>query len=91
MSPVTNVQKYGWTAVPRDSSVLLSAISENFSIPAPDFDIQTLLNFDDSPDANLLRQSADFAKEKLSEATLNHSLRVYIYGKYVLCSCVPVR
>ncbi|KAI0093084.1 hypothetical protein BDY19DRAFT_407114 [Irpex rosettiformis] len=80
MSSITKTQKYGWTAVPRDASILLSPISENFSTPAPDFDIQSLLNFDGSSDASLLKHSADFVKEKLSEATLNHSLRVYVYG-----------
>jgi hypothetical protein len=80
MSTLTNIQKYGWTAVPRDATVLLSSLSENFSTPAPDLDIDNLLKFDGSPDEALLKECADFVKEKLSEPTLNHSLRVYVYG-----------
>ncbi|KAI0338202.1 cyanamide hydratase [Trametopsis cervina] len=76
---MSNIHKYGWTAVPRNASVLLSALPPN-PTPAPDFEITTLTDFSGDNDKDLLARCAAFAKETLSEPTFNHSMRVYIYG-----------
>ena len=68
-----NVSKYGWTALPRDPSVLLAGLSTETQ--ASDFDAAAEL-----PDTDLVRRSRDFVRKHINEPTFNHSMRVYVYG-----------
>ena len=74
MSPATsNVQKYGWTALPRDPKILLAGLTTGSQ--ASDFESAAAL-----PDTELVRKSREFVRKHLNEPTFNHSMRVYVYG-----------
>lgn len=77
------IEKYGWTAVPRKVSLLLSqsqASGEAPFIPVGE------LKF---PDTELARQVHEYAKRELRTETYNHSMRVYAYGKAILTHSFP--
>ena len=68
------IEIYGWTAHPRDPSVLLEG-KKNLKAPQP-------LKVDDIelPDTQLAKEVLEYAKRELREETFNHSMRVYYYG-----------
>jgi hypothetical protein len=69
------VEKYGWTSVPHDQSVLLKDVSPwdpaNYSVS----EIQV-------PDSEIAKKVTEYAKERLPEQVFNHSMRVFYYGQY---------
>jgi len=84
----SRTQKYGWTALPRDAAVLLSALPSKPS-QAPDFNIRTLFDFSGSQDNELLKKCNEFAKKTLNDPTYNHSMRVYVYGSALVAHHFP--
>ena len=68
------VPTYGWTALPRDPSVILHG-KENVKDPQPVkvADVQL-------PDTDLAKKVLEYARKELREETFNHSMRVYYYG-----------
>lgn len=73
---------YGWHAVPRDTSVLVSS-ADTKKIVAVDADAIVL------PSDALSRQVLDYAKAHLPSQTLNHSLRVFLYGHIIATQQFP--
>lgn len=72
------VKAYGWTAVPRDSSILLNE-RKNVQDPTP----QTVHNTN-CPHTPLIKAITEYARTELPEPTFNHSMRVYYYGTHCL-------
>ena len=70
------VATHGWTAVPRDPSILLEG-KRNVHDPVPQKVDKVAL-----PDSPLARKMLQYAKEELNEPTFNHSMRVYYYSTY---------
>lgn len=78
MATENNVEKYGWTPVPRDPEVLLKG-HPTAGGPNPkqaDYDLSEL----SFPDSELVRRSKAFVQKELNTPTFNHSHRVFIYG-----------
>ena len=69
-----DIEKYGWTSVPHDQTVLLRDVSPwdpaNYTIPELQF-----------PDSGIAKSVTAYAKEQLPEQVFNHSMRVYYYGQ----------
>ena len=65
---------HGWTAVPRDPSVLL----KDSSASEPKLWTVDEIALPDSP---LAKEVLAYAKRELNEQTFNHSMRVYYYGE----------
>jgi cyanamide hydratase len=71
-----SVEKYGWTSVPHDQSVLLQGVSP--WDPA-DYTIAQM-PFSES-EGELTSKVASYAVKHLPEQVYNHSMRVYFYGQ----------
>ncbi|KAI9808326.1 MAG: hypothetical protein M1825_004783 [Sarcosagium campestre] len=69
------VELHGWTAVVRDSKILLAPLQDK-STPLP----LSSLPF---PTSALVSRVDAYAKEKLPPGTYNHSMRVYHYGSAI--------
>ena len=69
------IEEYGWTAVPRDSNILLS-MQDKTKKPAP----QTVDSMP-LPNTPLAKAVMEYAVKELKEETFNHSMRVYYYGR----------
>lgn len=85
MSTDNNIEKYGYTPVPRDPDVLLKDHS-TASGPNPkqaDYDLSEL----PFPDSELVRRSKAFVEKELNTQTFNHSHRVYLYGALLIYIC----
>lgn len=78
MSQDKNVEKYGYTPVPRDPDVLFREhpTATGLVPQKADYSLDQLA----FPDTELVRRSKAFVSEKLNVPTFNHSHRVYIYG-----------
>lgn len=68
------VEKYGFSALPRDPSVILKGKKHNAE-PQP-----ISINDVKLPDTPLATAVRDYARGELREETYNHSMRVYYYG-----------
>lgn len=68
------VEEYGFSALPRDPSVILGG-RKNHTEPQP-------ISIDDVrvPDSPLAKKVHDYVKQELRTETYNHSMRVYYYG-----------
>ena len=66
---------HGWTALPRDVSVLLDG-KKNIREPEP-MTVESIL----LPETALVKEVLEYARKELSEETFNHSMRVYFYGE----------
>lgn len=69
-----SISIHGWTALPRDPSVILDG-KKNVKAPEP----VTVDNIP-LPSTELARKVLEYAKKELREETFNHSMRVYYYG-----------
>lgn len=70
----TPIEKHGWTAVPRSLEKLLAERKEKrepWPVQVEDLPL---------PDGSLVGKVMDYAKAHLPAQTLNHSLRVFLYG-----------
>ena len=77
-----NMRTHGWTAVPRSFNTLLSSKS-NLGQP------KTLLIRDIAwPVDAIVTNVRDFAKDKLTEQTFNHSMRVFYWGNALILSLI---
>ncbi|KAF1974620.1 urea hydro-lyase/cyanamide hydratase [Bimuria novae-zelandiae CBS 107.79] len=76
------LEKYGWTSVPHDQSVLLKDVSPwdpaNYTVSQ----IQL-------PESDIAKKVAEYAKERLPEQVFNHSMRVYYYGAAIARKHLP--
>ena len=72
------VSENGWTAVPRSLDKLVASRKD----PKPSKPVK----IEDIPVPNspLVQQVMGYAKENLPPETLNHSMRVFYYGKHYL-------
>lgn len=77
--PEDSVEKYGWTSVPHDQSVLLRDVSPWNPADYTIADIHV-------PNSEIVTKVTEYAKEQLPEQVFNHSMRVYYYGKQFSCS-----
>ncbi|KAH8150955.1 uncharacterized protein LAJ45_05138 [Morchella importuna] len=71
------MSKHGFTAVPRDFNVVLKGqkyLHEPTPLMVSDIHI---------PDTPLAKRVLEYAKAELREETLNHSMRVYYYGRVI--------
>ena len=73
------IKLYGWTALPRDPSAILNG-KTNVRSPQP-----VTVDSVSLPNTELAKEVMIYARKELSEATFNHSLRVYYYGRLNLC------
>lgn len=83
MERLENIEKYGYTPVPRDPDVLLAG-HPTAGGPNPqqaDYKLEEL-HF---PDSELVRRSKAFVEKELNKPTFNHSHRVFLYGPSVPC------
>lgn len=79
MAPTdVNIEKYGYTPVPRDPEVLF----EGHPTASPPNVQQAAWKLDELPfpDTPLVQDSKYFVKKELNPQTYNHSHRVYLYG-----------
>jgi hypothetical protein len=67
---------HGWTAVPRDTSILLNG-KKNVRDPQPVAVYSLPL-----PETALAMKVLEYAQKELSKETFNHSMRVYCYGTH---------
>lgn len=74
------IKTYGWTALPRDPSIVLNG-KKNVKSPAP-----VKVDSISLPATELAKAVMKYAKNELKEETFNHSMRVYYYGKLVFLS-----
>lgn len=65
---------HGWTAVPRDTAILLRDVNK---IDSTALTVEHIL----LPQSRLAKEVMAYAKKELNEQTFNHSMRVYYYGK----------
>lgn len=72
--PITT---HGWTARPRDVSILLTG-KKNIKSPEP-VKVENI----SLPDTQLAKAVMEYAKQELREETFNHSMRVFYYGRYI--------
>lgn len=68
------VATHGWTALPRDTSLLLNG-RKNVRGPEP-----VTVNSVPLPDTPLAKKVLEYAQKELREETFNHSMRVFYYG-----------
>jgi len=78
------VEKYGWTAVPRDVGTLLQQ-SQASSGPAKYIAASSIK----LPDSPLVKAVHEYVKKELPLETFNHSMRVYYYGQAILAQAFP--
>ncbi|KUJ20266.1 cyanamide hydratase [Mollisia scopiformis] len=79
-----SIEKYGWTAVPRKVSTLLSQ-SESSSNQPKSLSTSTI----PLPDSPLVKAVQEYAKAELPTETYNHSMRVFYYGEAILTHAFP--
>ena len=73
-STKSQLEEYGWTAVPRDRT---NVPTEEAAESKP-----TDLDFEkDWPSTDVVRKAQEYVKGQLSTETYNHSIRVYHYGE----------
>jgi len=77
------IENYGWTAVPRQVSTLLSQSAA--SGPAKPIALSSI----PLPDSTLATEVQEYAKRELPVETYNHSMRVFYYGKAILSHAFP--
>ncbi len=77
---VDSVTSHGWTAVPRDASILLTSVGNVGNIEPVKVNEVWL------PDTEQARKVLEYARRELTEETFNHSMRVYYYGT---ARCAP--
>ncbi|KAI7156808.1 cyanamide hydratase [Hortaea werneckii] len=79
----TPIEKHGWTAVPRSLEKLLTERQEKRE-PWP-------LKVEDLPlpEGSLVGKVMDYARTHLPVQTLNHSLRVFFYGRAITLQHFP--
>lgn len=65
----------GWTAVPRSFGKSLADVDKSKQA-------ESTVDEASPPSTDLARKTHEFAKEKLSEKTFNHSMRVWYYGAF---------
>ena len=77
--PIINpaVEAYGWTAVPRDLTALISSQSQATGPPKPILASSVVV-----PGTVLAKEVLEYAKKELPIEVFNHSMRVYYYGIY---------
>lgn len=82
MMPKTDVEEYGWTAVPRDrTNVPTESKAKTSSIP---------VNFEEIwPKTERVSKAQAHVKQQLPQETYNHSLRVYCYGHTIVTQHFP--
>ncbi|KAF8589204.1 cyanamide hydratase [Ramaria rubella] len=82
-----NIDKYGFTPVPRDPEILLRGhpTASGFNPKQASYKLSDLL----FPDSALVRKSKEFVKKELNAQTFNHSHRVYIYGTALVRTHFP--
>lgn len=73
---------HGWTAVPRSQSKIIAELEDPKPANIHVDDIQV-------PDSEVARKTYEYAKRELPEKTFNHSMRVYYYGKSIVCAHDP--
>ncbi|KAL2049676.1 hypothetical protein ABVK25_010017 [Lepraria finkii] len=78
-----SIATHGWTAQPRDVSILLSG-KKNIKSPEP-----VKVEFIPMPDSQLAKEVMEYAKKELREETFNHSMRVYYYGMAIKTQQFP--
>ncbi|KAL6721713.1 hypothetical protein ACLMJK_000818 [Lecanora helva] len=71
------ISTHGWTAVPRDTSLLLDG-KKNIVQPK-----STGVNDISLPKTPLAQNVLEYAKRELREETFNHSMRVFYYGQAI--------
>ena len=72
---VSDINDYNFTAVPLDPKAFLQKYRSTSASPISASALLTL------PTTDLSNAILSYARNNLSEPTLNHSLRVYLYGK----------
>jgi cyanamide hydratase len=72
-----DIEKFGWTAVPRHLKTLLQQ-SQASSSPAKHIAASSIK----LPDSPLVKAVHEYVKKELPIETFNHSMRVYYYGTY---------
>lgn len=81
MERLENIEKYGFTAVPRNPDVLFASVpaAQGPSPQQADYKLSEL----PFPDSELVRRSKAFVQKELNTQTFNHSHRVFIYGQSI--------
>src|ERR1700761_5522885 len=69
----TQVVSDGWQPVPRSIDAFLAQVDAKNTKPYSVSDIQI-------PDSEAAKKTMEYAREKLSEPTFHHSMRVFYYG-----------
>lgn len=84
MQRLENIEKYGFTAVPRNPDVLFASVpaAQGLSPQHADYKLSEL----PFPDSELVRRSKAFVQKELNTQTFNHSHRVFVYGMFILGS-----
>ena len=82
MGRLHNINKYGYTPVPRNPEVLL-ANHPTTGGPNPQR-ADYKLSEAPFPDSELIQRSKAFVEKELNTPTFNHSHQVFIYGVYRL-------
>jgi len=80
--PKTQIEEFGWTAVPRNrANVPTEAEAKTTSVP---------INFDSIwPQTAIVKQAQEHVKQVLPTKTYLHSLRVYCYGHIIVTQHFP--
>lgn len=73
----TTEQQHGWTAVPRSLSKLIS------NRPNPKASTPMKVSDIELPKSTLIRAALDYAEGHLPKPTINHSMRVYYFGRMI--------
>jgi len=79
------IEQYGWTAVPRKVSTLLSQSESLPSTPPKPLLVSSI----PIPSSPLAKAVHEYAKTELSIETYNHSMRVFFYGQAILFHAFP--
>jgi cyanamide hydratase len=77
------IEKYGWTAVPRQISLLLEQSQASGDAPAVSVSSISL------PSTALSKAVQEYAQRELPVETYNHSMRVFHYGSAILQHAFP--
>jgi cyanamide hydratase len=80
--PKTQVQEFGWTAVPRNRSNVPT--DSTAKTTATDIDFGEIW-----PKSTVVQKAQEHVKSVLPQETYNHSLRVYSYGHTILTQHFP--
>ncbi|TVY43193.1 Cyanamide hydratase, partial [Lachnellula subtilissima] len=85
MSPNPSIAAYGFTAVPRSVTALLSLSTASADSPAVPITISSI----PIPPSPLASKVQEYAQKELAVETFNHSMRVYYYGLAILRHAFP--